>query len=159
MSFRAGFFAGLIVAAIWAFWLVRLWQPERQIELHSVHLLESIEQKNWKRVAERVSPAYHDRWGHDRTVLLERLREVFRVLSNPRIDAAQPTVRHENGHGFWSARITLTASGEFADYVQSRVNSIQTPFELEWQAGATWPWDWKLVSVRNPDLEIGEYSP
>ena len=159
MSFRTGFYAGLIVAVIWAVWLIRLWQPQRQIALHSVHLIEEIEQKNWKSVAGRVSPEYQDRWGHDRTILLERLREVFRVLSNPRIEATQPAVRHENGHGYWTAKVRLTASGEFADYVQSRVNSIETPFELEWQAGATWPWDWKLVSVRNPDLEIREYSP
>jgi len=159
MNFRAGFYAGLIVAIVWAIWLVRLWQPQRQVELHSAHLLQSIQKKDWKSVAGQVSPAYQDRWGHDRAVLLERLREVFRVLSNPRIEAASPAVRHENGHGYWTAKITLTASGELADYVQNRVNSIETPFELEWQAGATWPWDWKLVCVRNPDLETGEYSP
>ena len=159
MNFRTGFYAGLIVAAVWAIWLVRLWQPPRQVALHSVHLLQSIEKKDWKNVADRVSPAYQDRWGNDRAILLERLREVFRVLSNPRIEAAQPSVRYENGHGSWTAKITVTASGEFADHVQSRVNSLRTPLELEWQAGATWPWDWKLVSVRNSDLEISEYSP
>ncbi|MFL6588930.1 MAG: hypothetical protein ACJ8M4_02025 [Chthoniobacterales bacterium] len=159
MIFRKGFFAGLIVAIIWAIWLIRLWQPQRQVELHSAHLLEQIENKNWTSVADRVSPAYQDRWGHDRAILLERLREAFRLLSNPRIVPTQPAVRCEEGHGYWTAKITLTASGEFADYVQSRVNSIETPFELEWQAGATWPWDWKLVSIRNPDLEIRDYSP
>jgi hypothetical protein len=38
------------------------------------------------------------------------------------------------------------------------VNSLESPFEFEWKRGATWPWDWKLVAVRNPALEIPEYA-
>ena len=159
MNFRTGFYAGLIVAAIWAIYLVRLWQPERQIELHSIHLLQQIEKKNWNAVTERVGQNYHDQWGHDRPLLMERLREVFRVLLNPQFEASQVTVQREGNRGFWRAKIAFKASGEFAHYVQSRVNSLETPFELEWEQGATWPWDWKLVSTRNPELEIREALP
>ena len=52
----------------------------------------------------------------------------------------------------------VKGTGEFSDYIQTRVNSLDTPFEFEWQRGATWPWDWKLVSVRNPALEISDYT-
>src|SRR4051812_43217651 len=72
VSFRTGFYAGLFIAAIWAIWLIRLWQPDRQVALHSIHLLQQIERKNWTTVADRVSPEYQDRWGHDRAILLER---------------------------------------------------------------------------------------
>jgi len=34
------------------------------------------------------------------------------------------------------------------------VNSLESPFEFEWQRGATWLWDWKLIAVKNPALEI-----
>ncbi|HVF73373.1 MAG TPA: hypothetical protein VM940_17360 [Chthoniobacterales bacterium] len=156
MNFRTGFYAGIFAAMIWAAWLIRLWQPERQIELHSVHLLEQIEKKNWKNLAERVSPAYQDRWGHDRARLLERLRQVSRILVNPRIEATQRKVHRDSDHNYWSAKITLQASGEFADYVQARINNLDAPFELEWKRGATWPWDWKLIAVRNPELEVPE---
>jgi hypothetical protein len=27
-----------------------------------------------------------------------------------------------------------------------------------WQPGATWPWDWKLVTVPNAALDISDYS-
>ena len=64
------------------------------------------------------------------------------------------SVQANKGRGSWTARITVKSSGEFADYVQNRVNSLESPFEFEWKRGATWPWDWKLVAVRNPDLEI-----
>ena len=154
MNFRLGFYAGLLLAVIWGLYLARLWQGERQIELHTRHLIEQIEKKNWKQVGEFIAPDYHDQWGHDRAVLLERLREVFRVLPSPRIEETQQTVRLEENRGYWTAKIALTATGEFADYIAAQINNLDAPFELEWQRGATWPWDWKLVAVRNPALTI-----
>jgi hypothetical protein len=157
MTFRTGFYAGLIVAMIWGFYLARLWQAPRQVELHSVHLLAQIEKKNWKTAGEFVGSDYQDRWGNDRGLLLERLREIFRVLPNARIEFSNATTRIENGRSYWSAKINVKGSGEFADFIEGRVNTLESPFEFEWQRGATWPWDWKLIAVRNPDLEITEY--
>ena len=154
MSFRNGFYAGLIVAVIWGVYLVRLWQAERQVELHSVHLLAQIENKNWKAVGEFIGNDYHDRWGNDRALLLERLPEIFRALPSARIEATGTTARAEHGRGYWTAKITITAAGPYADFIQGQVNSLESPFEFEWRRGATWPWDWKLVEVKNPALEI-----
>ena len=93
MSFRNGFYAGLVVAVIWGIYLVRLWQPQRQVELHSIHLLEQIEEEDWNAVGEFIGESYQDRWGNDRTLLLERLRQVFRALSNARVEASNVSVR------------------------------------------------------------------
>jgi len=158
MSFRTGFYAGLIVAVIWGIYLVRLWQGRRQVELHSVHLLAEIEKHNWRAVDEFVGNDYRDQWGNDRALLLERLREVFRALPNARVESKVISVQTRNGRGSWIARITLKSTGEFPDLIQSRVNSLDSPFEFEWQRGATWPWDWKLVAVKNPALEISDYA-
>jgi hypothetical protein len=159
MNFRNGFYAGLIVAAVWGVYLFRLWQPQRQIELHNRHLLEQIERHDWKAVGEFIGDGYQDRWGNDRRLLLERLPRVFRALGETRIESGAATVRREEGDGFWTAKITVKGTGEFADFIQSRVNSLDAAFEFEWQRGATWPWDWKLISVRNPELEISDYTP
>ena len=153
MNFRNGFYAGLLIALIAGLYLVRLWQPERQVELHSVHLLSQIEKKNWNKVGEFIGRDYQDRWGHDRALLLERLRMVFRALPNARIEARATSVRTAAGQGDWSAKIRITSTGEFAGVIEARVNSLEAPFELEWRRGATWPWDWKLVSVRNSAFE------
>ena len=154
VNFRNGFYAGLIVAVVLGIYLFRLWQPARQVELHSTHLLAQIEKKNWKSVGEFIANDYQDRWGDDRALLLERLREVFRAIPNARIEATNPTLRVDNGRGSWTVKITVKGTGDFADLIEARVNSLDAPFEFEWQQGATWPWDWKLVSVRNPALEI-----
>ena len=158
MSFRNGFYAGLIVAVIWGIYLARLWQAERQVDLHSVHLLAQIEKKNWKAVGDFIGNDYQDRWGNDRALLLERLPETFRALPSARIESTAVTTRTENGRGYWTAKITITAAGPYADFIQGQVNSLESPFEFEWRRGATWPWDWKLVAVKNPALEIPDYG-
>jgi hypothetical protein len=158
INFRNGFYAGLLIAVIVGIYLVRLWQAERQVHLHSAHLLVQIENKSWKEAGEFIGNDYQDQWGNDRALLLERLREVFRALPNARIEAAGPIVRTDNDRGHWIAKITIKGTGDYGDLIEARVNSLATPFELEWQRGATWPWDWKLVSVRNPALEISGYG-
>jgi hypothetical protein len=114
---------------------------------------------NWKNVGEFIGETYQDRWGNDRARLLERLPQIFRALGNTRIQWSAVAIRCEEGRGYWTAKIRVNGTGEFADYIQTRVNSLEAPFEFEWQRGATWPWDWKLVSVRNPALDISDYSP
>jgi hypothetical protein len=53
------------------------------------------------------------------------------------------------------SRITIDGdSGEVMTAVKERVNSLPTPFELEWRRMSGKPWDWKLARVGNPDLEI-----
>jgi len=159
VSFRNGFYAGLIVAVVWAIYLFRLWQPQHQIELHNTHLLEQIEKHDWKAVRQFVGDTYQDQWGNDRTLLLQRLPQVFRALGTTQIESRNIAIRRAGDRGYWTAKITVKGTGEFADIIQTRVNSLETPFEFEWHCGATWPWDWKLISVRNPALEISDYAP
>jgi len=159
VTFRNGFYAGLLVAVVLGIYLFRLWQPQRQIELHNLHLLEQIEKHNWNAVADFVGETYQDRWGNDRRLLLERLPQVFRALGQTRIDATGMAIRREADRGYWTAKITIQGNGELADFIQNRVNTLDAPFEFEWQRGATWPWDWKLIAVRNPALEISDYTP
>jgi hypothetical protein len=157
LSFRNGLYAGLLAAVIVGLYLAALWRPERQVRLHTAHLLSQIEKKNWGAVGDSIGNDYQDRWGDDRTLLLERLREVFRFLPNSRIEANDPQVRTEMVKGLWTARITITGGlGEFASVIQTRVNALSAPFEFEWRRQSGKPWDWKLVSVRNPALEISE---
>ncbi|MDP9098133.1 MAG: hypothetical protein M3N48_03960 [Verrucomicrobiota bacterium] len=156
MSFRTGFYAGLVAVAIWGIYLARLSQGQRQVDLYSVHLLAAVEKHDWKGVGEFVSVDYRDQWENDRALLLERLREVFRAMPDARIESIVVSIQANNARGSWTARIAVKSTGELADYIQNRVNSLESPFEFEWKRGATWPWDWKLIAVRNPALEIPE---
>jgi hypothetical protein len=154
-SFRNGLYAGLLIAAIVGIWLATLWRSERQVRLHTEHLLSQIEKKNWRAVGDFVAEDYQDRWGNDRSRALGRLRQVFSYLPKARIEASAVRVRIENRQGFWQAKIKVTGGkSEFTTLIEERVNSLPAPFELEWRRRSNKPWDWKLVSVRNPSLEI-----
>jgi hypothetical protein len=87
-------------------------------------------------------------------VLLERLRVVFRFVGRPQITARDVGIRTESSKGFWTARITIKGSGEFAPVIEERVNTLSAPFDLEWRRQSNKPWDWKLVRVDNSALEI-----
>src|SRR3954466_16146355 len=101
MTFRNGFYAGLVVAVVLGIYLAQLWQAPRQVELHSVHLLSQVEKKNWKAVGEFVGSGYQDRWGNDRALLLERLRDIFRVLPSSQIEFSGASTRTQDGQGYW----------------------------------------------------------
>jgi hypothetical protein len=154
-GFRQGFYGGLCVALLIGLFLVWLWQPERQVRRHSNNFLRAVQQKNWASVADFISSDYRDQWGDDRMLVLERMREVFRYLRSVRIETTELSVRLDSLSGFWSAKLTIYGDGgEVMQLVKERVNSLDTPFELEWRRMSSKPWDWKLVRVANQNLEI-----
>lgn len=157
VSFRNGVYGGLLFAAIISLWLWQLWQPARQVELHSEHLLLAAQSKNWNALGEFLDPAYRDQWNQDRSLVLTRLREVFRFARNLRVTAGSPLVVASNGEGNWTARIEVDADqNEIVEMIKARVNNLDTPFELHWLHQTWKPWDWKLVRVDNPALELPE---
>jgi hypothetical protein len=152
--FREGFYGGLSVALLIALFLTWLWQPEHQARRHSENLLHAIAKKDWTRFAGFIGSDYQDQWGNDRALVLERTREVFRYLRNVRIGAVGANVRIDKGSAYWRARITVDGDGESMALLKERVNSLATPFQLEWCRVSAKPWNWKLVRVSNAELEI-----
>jgi hypothetical protein len=154
-GFRSGFYGGLSIALLLGLFLLWLWQPERQLKLHTANLFHSMEHKNWQRMADFIGTDYQDQWGHDRARVLERAREVFRYLRNIQIGSSRATVQIDKRRAQWIGKITIDADqSEVAALIKERVNSLDTSFELEWHCMSGKPWDWKLVRVSNPSLEI-----
>ena len=155
ISFRGGFYGGLAIALCLGLWLIWLWQPERQVKRHTENFFHAIEHKNWEAASDFIATDYQDQWGDDRVRVLERLREGFRYVRGPRIIASNPSVQVETQRAVWSGKITLYSSdGDVMEVLDQRVNSLQSPFELEWHHLSGKPWDWKLARVSNPAFEI-----
>jgi hypothetical protein len=155
ISFRAGFYGGLAIAVCVGLYLVWLWQPERQVRRHTENFFHAIEHKNWDTTANFISMDYQDQWGNDRARVLERLREGFRYVRGPRIIASNPGVQMESLRAVWSGKITLYSfDDDVMEVLDQRVNSLPSPFELEWHHLSGTPWDWKLARVSNPAFEI-----
>ena len=135
--------------------LIWLWRPERQVRRHTENFLKTIEHKNWAAAADFIGSAYHDQWGDDRVRVIERMREGFRYVRGVRISASNINVRMERQGAIWVGKITIDGDqSEVMELLKERVNSLVTPFELEWRRLSARPWDWKLIRVSNSALEI-----
>lgn len=154
-TFRAGFYAGLLAAIFLGLYLFQLWDSERQIELHTAHLLTALEKNNWSDVSEFLDPSYSDQWGHDRATLLNQLRRVLIYARHLHIHADNPDIHAAGSEGDWRARVTLEADpNEVSAMIEERVNPLTEPFTLHWRRLSWKPWDWKLARVTNPALEL-----
>jgi len=155
ISFRGGFYVGLALALCIGLYLVWLWRPERQIRRHTENFLHAIEHKNWTAAGDFIGSDYQDQWGDDRARVLERMREGFGYVRGIQIYASNTTVRIERRRAKWTGKIIIDGDeGDVVDALKARVNSLATPFQLEWRRISAKPWDWKLVRVSNSALEI-----
>ena len=155
ISFRGGFYGGLAVALCIGLYLIWLWRPERQILLHTKNFFHAIEHHDWMAAADLLGNDYQDRWGDDKTRLLERMREGFRWVRGSRILAPNSVVQVERWRAVWFGKITVYSSDDgVMELLDERVNKLPTPFELEWHRLSGKPWDWKLVRVSNSTFEL-----
>jgi len=146
--------ASLVVVTI-ALRCLWLWQPERQLLLHQAHLRQAVERRNWARIEALLDGAYTDRWGYTRATGIQEARQwlsqffVLTVTAEPVGDRLMP-----NG-GTVTERWTLDGTGtEVAGMVKDRVNGVHAPFEFQWKHVSWRPWDWRLIRVDNPELDL-----
>ena len=155
ISFRTGFIAGALVACALGIYLVWLWRPEHQVELHSAHLLRKIESRDWSGIEHTIGQEFHDDWGDDRARLLARLHEMLPFTRGMKLRVVAPDVSTEARDGKWMARVVVEGdNSEVMLEIKQRINSLAAPFELEWQRASGKPWDWKLIRVSNRELVL-----
>jgi hypothetical protein len=152
---RGAFIGGPAIALCIGLYLVWLWRPEHQVRLHTEHFFHGIDARSWEAVAGFVADGYQDQWGDDRARLLERMREGFRWVRGSSITAPSAFVQVETSRAVWIGRIIVYSSDDdVMQVLDERVNTLSTPFELEWHRVSRKPWDWKLVRVSNPTFQI-----
>jgi hypothetical protein len=83
------------------------------------------------------------------------MREVLRFTRNMRIQSIAPNTLVEGPSGSWTARIEVEGDdNEAMAEIRQHINSLTTPFKLQWRRQSAKPWDWKLVRVSNRELQI-----
>src|SRR5882762_9308491 len=93
VTLRDGFYVGLSAALFCGLFLIWLWQPERQVRRHTQKLFHQVAAKNWSAVSNLIGSDYRDPWNHDRTIVIERMREVMRYLGGMRIVTEEPVIK------------------------------------------------------------------
>ena len=148
--------AGLAAFAI-AIYLALLWQPARQVRLHQRHLLKSVEKRNWQAVGKFIGAEYRDRWEHDKENVIGQSAQVFGQFLFCNITAEEHSLALADGAGAIGVRLTLGGTGgPIAEYAKQRVNSLTEPFVFKWAHRSWKPWDWELIAVDQPQLDIEE---
>ncbi len=133
----------------------RLWQPERQIVLHTEHLLKAVGKRDWTGVARFVDESYADRWGHDKASAIGDARDAFQQFFSLSIAPESPSGVADRTRGVVTARLKLGGSGTaVAQSVKNYLNGLHAPFTFEWRRKSWKPWDWQLVRMDNAELEI-----
>lgn len=153
---RNQLYAGLLAAVALGVYLFQLWTPERQVELHSRNLLAAIEENDASALRDFLAGDYRDDWGHDKAVVLSRLRQVVPYATRGgQLVPHGVVARADGAEGQWRARITLEAdANELAAPLIGHVNAVSEPFVLQWRRQSWKPWDWQLVRVSNPGFEL-----
>ena len=120
------------------------WQPRRQVQLHTKHFLQAVEQLR----GGLTGPVYR--------------RELFTIRGpGSRVDA----IAFEGGSPYlhnlrmvqksvlvwaattseWRAVSRMKADATEVSVRAGRVNALAMPFELRWQQQSGKPWDWQLT--------------
>lgn len=115
----------------------------------------AVENRDWKKVKSLMAEDYRDRWDLDREKAVSLAAEAFQQFLALEIRVETQRVTREGKDGQVDARLRLegraTAVGEM---VMQRANSLENDFQFAWQQKSWKPWDWKLVSVSQNEIEI-----
>lgn len=146
--------AAFILLVAWAAWLFFLWQPARQVELHSSNLLARASARDWPAVGAMMSPDYRDAWGHDKAKSLSDAEEFGQHFFSLRLGAVGPfEVRVENGSATAGARLGVYGSGTpMAHAIIEAVHELEEPFVFRWKKSGGWPWQWTLTGFGQEEL-------
>mgnify|MGYP003584239821 CR=1 FL=1 len=147
-------FGLLLSIVIPGIFLVLLWQPECQVELHTSNLLKRASARHWEGVAAMVSPGYGDAWGHDRASAVEEMRQLFRHFFLLQIEPLEPLhVEVRSDVATASARMGVSGSGTaMAQTVMAEVDGLNRPFFFRWTKSGPWPWEWRLIEAGQQQL-------
>ncbi len=145
----------VLVLAGWALWLYQLWQPARQVELHTLNFLQRASARDWPAVLNMMSDDYRDTWGHDRTRSIDEARKVLSHFFALQIVPLGPVrLGGEGGERSATVEIGVFGSGTgVAHAVMDAVREAEGPFLFRWRKNGTWPWQWALVEAGQEVLQ------
>lgn len=155
MNFRKialSFVALLVVVAVWSRWWLK---PERQVRRAQGRLIYAVEARNFEAMASLLAEDYRDRWQHDKAIVLRECREVFGQFAMLTIDRADFGIEMKDDRWVLREKVTLKGlGGPVAMYARDEVNALREPFAMTWRRRSWKPWDWELISVDHPALEL-----
>jgi hypothetical protein len=132
--------------------------PARGVERSWKNLVSAIEDKDQAALASYLASNYKDGFGLDRDGALRlasTVREQFVICT---IRREQPELVMDAGKKVAVTRALIRLDGQGSPLATAAIqasHASQTPTEFRWRRASWKPWDWRLVSVENPEAAGG----
>ena len=142
----------LVVAFVWLYWWV---QPERQVRRAQGRLFSTVEKRNFEAMSLLIAEDYRDRWQQDKAIVLRGCRDVFGQFVTLTVDRADSQIERRGDSWVLREKVTMKGlGGPLAMYARDEVNKLREPFAMTWRRRGGKPWDWELIAVDHPTLEL-----
>ena len=142
--------AALVLTVVW---IVAGWMPAAQVGKKTTLLLRAAGDRDWKKAGRLVSDDYRDGWGQDKESALrlaaEAGRHFFALVITP---SGEPVVVVDGKTATWKGGLSFGGRGTaVGEAMLSRASAFREDFVFAWRRESWKPWDWKLVSVTQPE--------
>jgi len=147
---------GVILLASLGWWAWGL-RAENQIEKASQGVLKAASNRNWKKLQTYMASDYKDQWGMDGNQMVQSASNVLSQFFVVDIVATAPAQITINGNqAEWSAPLRVEGKGTaIAEaIIEHSATTLRSPFTFTWRKQSWKPWDWKLVSTKQPELNF-----
>lgn len=149
----AGILAAVVVWGLYAF------SPDRQVKKAFSQLLAAASNHHWKKAGELIAPDYCDQWGCDREQALRLGSEAFQQYVFLEIVPSDVKVVRQGSQATLTARLKMTGRGSpVAEMITQQVNALREEFRFAWKRQSWKPWDWKLQSISQPEINFDPNS-
>lgn len=142
-------------AAAAAIALLFLFSPGRQLDRAFSALVHAAENRDWKTVRTFLAEDYRDQWGMDREQAIALAAEGFRHFLVLEITPAAPKVSWGGRSARIDVQLALSGRGSaVGEAILEQARTLTDDFQFAWQRKSWKPWDWKLVSINQREIEI-----
>jgi len=153
---KAGLWIGGFFLIILAWWAWGAFQADRQLENRFRGLVEAVEDRNWKKLETYLADDYVDEWGNNRARTLELAQQGFQYFLVLEITPVDPEFTLQGREAEVRTKFDLVGRGRGpAQIVLKEAGKLQEPFVLVWRQESWKPWDWRLISMSQPELKLG----
>ncbi len=132
------------------------WQPQQQLRSHTESFLKAVEDRNWERVGGLMASDYQDGWGLNKASALTYGEETFQHFATLSLNPLGMEITAEDDQqGRVRTQFEVRGIGSpIATLTKNEINGLDQPFVFYWQRQSWRPFDWLLVGIENPALQL-----
>lgn len=144
------FLAALVYTGWWAFGR----SPEQEVLAAQNNFLEAVADRDWEAVAGQLAGEFTSSAGHNRDTAIADAQQVLGGFLTLTLQSEQVNIQTTSDQAVVDMKILVSGTGSgLSQIILARAREMHSaPWLFEWQKQGSWPWNWKLIKARHPDL-------